>query len=60
MPLLLTFIIVTFIHTFIHPSPFAEARLLISSSRGCRAENRTRACLTQQADALPTGLRRTY
>ncbi len=60
----------TFIHTIqshsVHPSPFAVARLLESSSRlrsargasmGCRAEIRTRSCL-QQADALPTELRR--
>jgi hypothetical protein len=49
----------TFIHTIqshsVHPSPFAEARLLETSSRlrsatgasmGCRDEIRTRACLT--------------
>jgi hypothetical protein len=51
--------LLTFIHTIqshsVHPSPFAEARLLESSSRlrsargasmGCRAEIRNRACLT--------------
>ncbi len=60
MPLFLKFIIfLTFIHTIqshsVHPSPFAEARLLESSLRlrsargasmGCRTEIRTRACLT--------------
>ncbi len=42
-------------HTFFHPSSFAEARLLVSSSllrssrdasMGCCAENRTLVCLT--------------
>jgi hypothetical protein len=59
MPLFLKFIIFFNIHSYntysVHPSPFAEARLLESSSRlrsargasmGCRAEIRTRACLT--------------
>ncbi len=58
----------TFIHTIqshsVHPSPFAEARLLESSShlRSARgASNETRFELgpaLQQADALPTELRR--
>jgi hypothetical protein len=55
-------------HTFIHPSPFAEARLLVSSSLlhsareeppwGAEPKIELRPAL-EQADALPTELRRT-
>ena len=58
----------TFIHTIqshsVHPSPFAEARLLESSShlrsaRGASIETRFElGPALQQADALPTELRR--
>jgi hypothetical protein len=55
MPFFLTFISfnIQCNHTFFHPSSFAEARLLVSSSLlrsareaflGFQAENRTRAC----------------
>ncbi len=55
-------------HTFIHPSPFAEACLLVSSSliRSARGEPPWGAeprielwHALQQADTLPTELRRT-
>ncbi len=47
------------LYKYIYPSPFAEVslKLLTACKLGWRAENRTRAL--QQADAIPTELRRT-